>query len=503
MNYRPWFALAEFVDNAVQSYLEDEDKLRALDPAYRLAVSIDFDTSARQITIRDNAGGIKFAQYARAFRPAAAPPDTSGLCEFGMGMKSAACWFSPQWRVRTSALGETKERLVSFDIKKIVQDKIDELNVEETDIAPGSHFTEIRLSAVDKMPQGPAIGKIRNHLRGIYRDFLRQATLELKVGGEILTFTDPKILNAPYYADPDGTPKYWRKDIEFDLGEGYRVTGFAALREKMSLEEAGFVLLRRNRVIQGSGDNRYRPKEIFGGENSHRYQRLFGELHLEGFEVSHTKDGFTWVDLEDLFLECLKEELTKDKELLILRQAEEYRVKSRNEEILPKLKEASEGTAQSLQAAPAKDSEPHHSTTPPSTAAAATTSDTTDQTAQLQQPVSDLIYDREIAVDYLGYQWKISLEFVNDEAVSDWLNVRSEPPAADRTRTVGVTVAVSHPFMQRFANLDANTLEPFIRMAVALGVAEVAARDAGVGQAGAIRKNLNDLLRTCLSRPSA
>lgn len=503
MNYRPWFALAEFVDNAVQSFLEDEDKLRALDPAYRLAVSIEFDTSARQITIRDNAAGIKHDQYPRAFRPAAAPPDTSGLCEFGMGMKSAACWFSPEWRVRTSALGEPKERLVSFDIKRIVQDKITELDVEETDVAVGVHFTEIRLSAVDKMPQGPAIGKIKNHLRSIYRDFLRNATLELKVAGEILTFTDPKILNAPYYADPDGPSKYWRKDIQFDLGEGYRVTGFAALREKMSLEDAGFVLLRRNRVIQGSGDTRYRPKEIFGGENSHRYQRLFGELHLEGFEVSHTKDGFTWVDLEDLFLDCLKEELTNDKQLPILRQAEEYRVKSKTEEILPKLKEASEGTAQSLQGTSTQETDTSDTTSSSPVSDTATISDTS-QVSPTEETVSNqLIYDRDITVDYLGYEWQIRLEYINDEAVSDWLNVRSEPPAPNRTRSVAVTINVSHPFMQRFANLDVNTLEPFIRMAVALGVAEVVARDAGVGQAGAIRTNLNDLLRTCFSRPSA
>ena len=37
--------------------------------------------------------------------PAAIPPDRSGLSEFGMGMKSAACWFAPRWSVRTKALG--------------------------------------------------------------------------------------------------------------------------------------------------------------------------------------------------------------------------------------------------------------------------------------------------------------------------------------------------------------------------------------------------------------
>jgi len=37
-----------------------------------------------------------------------------------------------------------------------------------------------------------------------------------------------------------------------------------------------------------------RPEFIFGTGNSYRRQRLIGEIHLEGFEVSHTKDGFQW-----------------------------------------------------------------------------------------------------------------------------------------------------------------------------------------------------------------
>ena len=38
-----------------------------------------------------------------------------------MGMKSAACWFAPRWRVRTTALAETIERTINFDIASIVR----------------------------------------------------------------------------------------------------------------------------------------------------------------------------------------------------------------------------------------------------------------------------------------------------------------------------------------------------------------------------------------------
>ena len=99
LNYKAWFALAEFVDNSVQSFLSDRARLQAMHGEdFKLCVKISIDpTPPARITVRDNAGGIKLADFPRAFRPAAIPPNRSGLSEFGMGMKSAACWFAPQW----------------------------------------------------------------------------------------------------------------------------------------------------------------------------------------------------------------------------------------------------------------------------------------------------------------------------------------------------------------------------------------------------------------------
>src|SRR5262249_23224132 len=112
LNYRPWFALAEFVDNAIQSYQQNLNELKRISGAgFALRVHIEFDSASDgRIVVRDNAAGIAQRDFARAFRPAAIPPDRTGLGEFGMGMKSAACWFAPDWYVRTSALGEPTEK---------------------------------------------------------------------------------------------------------------------------------------------------------------------------------------------------------------------------------------------------------------------------------------------------------------------------------------------------------------------------------------------------------
>ena len=295
LNYRPWFALSEFVDNSVQSFAEHEKALRKIHGAgYKLRVDIDIDTaSPPRISIRDNAAGIYEAEYGRAFRPAAVPPDRTGLAEFGMGMKSAACWFAPRWTVRTSALGEVLERTVNFDIENIVNDDIEELRIRQSKTAANDHYTEIVLEDVFHVPVGRTVAKLKEHLTDIYRAFMRGRILELRFNGDRLKYRQPSILKAAYFKNKTGPIKRWQKPIEFDFGSGLSVKGFAALRERANTSKAGFSLFRRGRVIQGSGDEGYRPAYIFGSSNSYRYQRLFGELHLEGFEGQSYEGWFS------------------------------------------------------------------------------------------------------------------------------------------------------------------------------------------------------------------
>ena len=53
LNYKAWYALAEFVDNAIQSSLDNQRELKAVDGAdYRLLVEIRFLPQENAITIK-------------------------------------------------------------------------------------------------------------------------------------------------------------------------------------------------------------------------------------------------------------------------------------------------------------------------------------------------------------------------------------------------------------------------------------------------------------------
>ena len=121
-----------------------------------------------------------------------------------MGMKSAACWFSPHWHVRTKALGRRWSRTIRFDIDQIVHDQIEELEISESPASTNAHFTEIVLEDVHHMPVKKTLSKIKEHLTDIYRVFIREGLLELRFGDEVLVYQEPSILSAPYARESRG-----------------------------------------------------------------------------------------------------------------------------------------------------------------------------------------------------------------------------------------------------------------------------------------------------------
>lgn len=490
LEYETWFALAEFVDNAIASYQANEQILKKMQGAdFQLEVIIEINDAENKITIRDNAAGINETDYPRAFRAAEIPADTSGLSEFGMGMKSAACWFSDLWSVRTTALGEAVEKTVRFDMNKIFEDKIDELEFQEKPTDKNDHYTYIELLNVHRMPRKKGLAKVKSHLASIYRDFIRKKILRLKIDNQELHYQEPKILLAKFQEKPYtsvGEPILWKKEISFPVEEGLSVHGFVAIRETGSTAEAGFALFRRGRVIEGSFDTGFRPVFIFGAPNSYRYQRVFGELHLEGFDVSFTKKGIQWDENLHVFLELLRDEISS-KEFPLLLQAENYRARASEKEYSKGGEKALEQAVNALQDKAPKAIE-EVSQHPPIK---------DEPETQLRQ--TEKAIHKEFTALFNNQEWRISIELSYDPSLPELIEVgnhliHSPMNKKGSVREVGIRLSLTHSFMVQFAGVDSTKIEPLLRIMAALGLAEVIAKNSGAKTQGEIRRNFNELI---------
>ncbi len=491
MNYQPWFALAEFVDNALASYEDNRERLAEVNGlGYQFRVVVEVDGSdGGLIRVWDNAAGIGPNDYDRAFVTAAPPPHATGLSEFGIGMKSAACWFANRWRVTTRSIDEDVERLVEFDVPRIVRDDVNSLDAHVRAATTQHPFTEIRLWDLHKPPQTRTVGKMREHLASIYRQFLDSGEMRLEFNGDALRFDRPRVLTAPKWDDEVGPKIQWRRDLDFRLPTGERITGFGALRETGSTKYAGFALFRHRRLVVGSSDEAYRPVEVFGASNTYRYQRLFGELSLDEFDVSHTKDGFIWGDREQTFLDALRKELDRDP-LPLLQQAERYRSRKADASVERAAGLALDATATAVTEAASvveKQTGEAPIAEPPPAA----------------HPVQPAVAQRNLELSINGVAWHIVIDVTNDPAQTSWLQISdaTSPDSVKRSqRRLGIRVSLASPFMRRFSGATAEDLEPLLRIAAGLALAETTAREAGVRQAGTILRNLNELLATALSK---
>lgn len=309
-----WNALAEYVDNSLQSFLAHKNVLKDINPQGKVRVEIQIGDDS--IIITDNAWGIEAENYQRAFELANIPLDASGLSEFGMGMKVSSIWFSDVWTVETCAYGECAKKTVKFDIKEVVDNQETSLNVVEQPAASTEHYTRITLTKLSQN-KPKQLAAVRRHLASTYTKFIRDGILELVINGELQTVPEPKILVAPYFKKvggqiiKEGEPQTWRIDISFaPTGSKYKVSGFIGVLETMSTDkDNGFLLFRRGRAIGYSGEDKYRPQRLCGQVGSPQYKRIFGELSVDGFNVSFQKNAFQEDEDFAQFIEDLADDI--------------------------------------------------------------------------------------------------------------------------------------------------------------------------------------------------
>lgn len=314
LSYSPWHALAEFVDNSTQSYA---DHRKELDAAFKrdgetLEVRIIYSRQDDILRIVDNAMGMSHDELDKALHVGARPENTSGRSEFGMGLKTAACWFGDVWTVRTKRLGETVEYQIVVNVEDVAEGQNSLPYTESADKSPDEHYTIIEIQQLHRKLHGRTLGRIREFLASMYRQDIRSGKLRLYWQHEPLPWEES---DERFLKDREG--RLYKKGIEFVIGEK-RAHGWVGVLDRGSREKAGFSILRRGRVIRGYPDS-WRPQTLFGqflGSNDLVNQRLTGEINLDEFEVSHTKDNIDWFgDEEQQVQDQLKEECWEYREV--------------------------------------------------------------------------------------------------------------------------------------------------------------------------------------------
>ncbi|MBB5396703.1 ATP-binding protein [Mucilaginibacter sp. AK015] len=483
-----WYAIGEYVDNAVQSYENNKTALIAVHgDDYQFMVDIDINWEQSYIRIFDNAGGINQENFPRAFEPANIPLDNTGLHEFGMGMKTASIWLSEVWTVRSAALGESEERLVTFDLQQVLADESEVLDVITTPKSAADHYTEIMLRGLTaNAPSAFQMTKLKNHLASIYRKYIRSGQLLLRINTEALNYKDPEILNAPPTTDPEGRSLLWKKDISFTMGK-YSAKGFVALLNELSTtEHNGFSLFRRGRVIEGSHDEKYRPKVICGQIGSPRHKRLFGELELEGFDVSFNKGSFQETSEIEALMDALKIELSS-KSFNLLKQGDEFRK--------PKPKENTEKVAKSLVTSLNQENaeKPIEEKIVVSLQEIGN-KDIDDNNTKLELRTK-VIDSLSFTIPVKDETYHLKMELINEPSISNLYSLSIEDNGTFSKSAV-YRINLSHPFFKRFELFRTDEdYKPVIHIIKSLVIAEIYASSQGTKGAGNVRTNFNNFLR--------
>ena len=317
LDYQKSRALAEFIDNSIQSYKDNRDKLKAIaGNAGHLVPEILINAYSskyvvvgerKSIIIEDKAGGISREHLPNAIKPARVNPNRSarGLGEFGIGMKSAAIWFSNRWIIKTSSVGERGCFSLEFNLNKLIKEDRSLISVQESAVMPNQHGTKIKLIDTDRSIEDiDDARKLLLELKEIFLLFIRKKEVKIRLffdGEEVFCKEEGKYLHIPEPLSakrynnknqPEGEVTDWHTKVSLNVGNK-KAKGFVMIREKGSYKfNAGLRLFKNNRLIEGTNGKPYLPENIFETTNKYGRQRIYGELHLDDFRSDFSKSGF-------------------------------------------------------------------------------------------------------------------------------------------------------------------------------------------------------------------
>ena len=173
---------------------------------------------------------------------------------------------------------------------------------------PSEHYTRIEIEDLHRTFRGRSLSSIRDNIASMYRRDIDSGDIAIRWKGESFKWEKDPVFEEE---TPDGDRIRWEKDVQFDV-DGYEVNGKVWIRIPGTARRAGMHLFRRDRLVVGGPGQGYKPAAIFAAPNSFQAQRLVGELNLDNWPITQTKDAFDWDgELENGFVDKLREAVSE------------------------------------------------------------------------------------------------------------------------------------------------------------------------------------------------
>ncbi len=307
LSYTYWHALAELIDNSTYWYALNRELIQNADHnARKCEVRITYESEPSMLRVVDNSIGMDLQTLTDAM-VIGKKTTRPGRSRYGMGLKTSCIWMGNRFVIKTKKLGATSAYQVTLDYNKIMSGEHDLEFVEFKGQPEAEHYTSVEVHELDQVLQKKRLHKIKEYISSMYREDFRAKELSITFNEEIIDWDDEA--HYKFLCDTAGMP--YRREFSFVI-DGKLAKGWVGILETGGKSLGGLTILQHKRVIRGYPDA-WKPEGLFGssGEGlttSLASQRLVGEVHLDDFSVSHTKDSIKWEGNQE---ELLTDELSK------------------------------------------------------------------------------------------------------------------------------------------------------------------------------------------------
>ena len=166
LNYKLWYAIAEFVDNSTQSYFDNESEINKVKNE-KLDVSIILE-NGKSLTIIDNAFGMDDQDLKDLLILGRKKPKSKSgkqRSEFGMGLKTGGFWIGKKISIVTKKLTSKYTYKITLDSEKISAGD-NNINISQSEEFPkNKSLTRIEITDLHRKFSNYAINRTKTGLQ--------------------------------------------------------------------------------------------------------------------------------------------------------------------------------------------------------------------------------------------------------------------------------------------------------------------------------------------------